>query len=185
MEKLPHLLTHLTLHSILHSTPQSPSYPALRAQYIVDTPSTPLLITRPKNAEQVSCIVKYCVEQGIEFSVRSGGHDLYGRCFVDGAVGVDLRDLSYVVVEGNGGDGAEGAAASIGGGILAGTLATELAKSGMVTASGSMPRVGYVGWASHGGKFFSPSLKFPFCLFHFWTLDSLSWDDWRVKDIWN
>jgi FAD/FMN-containing dehydrogenase len=158
MEKLPDLLTHLMVHSILHSTPQSPSYPSLRAQYIVDTPSTPLLITCPKNAEQVSCIINYCVENGIEFSVRSGGHDLYGRCFVDGAVGVDLRDLNFVKVEGSGSGGAkEGAWARIGGGILAGILARELAKVGMVAASGSMPGVGYVGWASHGGEYFLPS----------------------------
>jgi len=154
MEKLPDLLAHLTLHSILHSTPQSASYPSLRAQYIQDAPYTPLLITRPKDAAQVSCIITYCVGNGIEFSVRSGGHDLYGRCFVDSAVGVDLRDLDFVTAEGNGTVGAkQGACARIGGGILTGTLARKLATVGMVAASGSMAGVGYVGWASHGGEF--------------------------------
>lgn len=40
--------------------------------------------------------------------------------------------------------------ATIGGGVLAGHVAHELGLLGLAAAMGSVPSVGYVGWATHG-----------------------------------
>ena len=138
----------LTASHIRHALPSSPNYASLRQQYILDTPATPLAIARPQSAEDVSLIVSHAVASGIAVTVRSGGHDLYGRCFSDDALAIDMRDIAFVEVD------ADEKCARIGGGILAGELAERLAERKLATAFGSVPSVGYVGWATHGGAFF-------------------------------
>ncbi|KAK0385350.1 hypothetical protein NLU13_7826 [Sarocladium strictum] len=126
-------------------TPSSPGYRELRAAYIKDSPTTPLGIARPRTAEDVAAIVTFATAKGVQFSVRTGGHDLFGRSFVDGALAIDMRDLAYVQL----GDDRE--TARIGGGTLAIAVADALSREGVATPLGSFPTVGFVGWATLGG----------------------------------
>jgi FAD/FMN-containing dehydrogenase len=146
MSKAQKLQNFLEECHIRYVNPSSPDYGELRQQYILDTPAVPLAIARPQSAQDVTRIVSYAVAEGIEITVRSGGHDLYGRCFAQDALAIDMRDIAFVDVD------PTGSSATIGGGILAGSLATELAKQKLATAYGSVPSVGYVGWSTHGGK---------------------------------
>jgi FAD/FMN-containing dehydrogenase len=146
MSKVQKLQDFLEKCHIRYVNPSSPDYSALRQQYILDTPAVPLAIARPQSAQDVTRIVSYAVAESIEITVRSGGHDLYGRCFAQGALAIDMRDIAFVNVD------PSGLSATIGGGILAGSLATELAKKKLATAYGSVPSVGYIGWSTHGGK---------------------------------
>lgn len=146
MSKVQKLCEYLAECHIRYVKPSSPDYGEFRQQYILDTPAVPLGIARPQTAEDVARIVSYAVTESIEITVRSGGHDLYGRCFAQDALGIDMRDIAFVDVD------SAGTSATIGGGILAGSLATELAKKNLATAYGSVPSVGYVGWSTHGGK---------------------------------
>lgn len=61
------------------------------------------------------------------------------------AVTVDLRDIAHVHID------RESHSARVGGGILIGDLAAELGKADLATAYGTIPTVGYVGWATYGG----------------------------------
>ena len=147
MDKEQKLREYLEESHIRYVNPSSPDYGEFREQYILDIPTVPLGIARPQTAAEVARIVSYAVSENIEITVRSGGHDLHGRCFAQNALGIDMRDIAFVDVDPN------GTSATIGGGTLTGFLATELAKKKLATAYGSIPYVGYVGWSTHGGKF--------------------------------
>ncbi|KAJ4228266.1 hypothetical protein NW757_014144 [Fusarium falciforme] len=130
---------------IPYVTPSSPNYKQLREAYILGTTVEPLAITRPQTANDVALLVSHAVNAGLPLTVRSGGHDLFGRCFASGALAIDMRDINSVHIA------ADCRSASVGGGVLASHLAAKLSAHGLATAMGSAPTVGWVGWATHGG----------------------------------
>jgi FAD/FMN-containing dehydrogenase len=141
------LETFLSQHSaIKYATPTSPNYASLRAIYNLDNFSSPLAIVRPQNAADVAAVVKFATSQGINFVVRSGGGNLFGKSQVQGAITIDMRDINFVEVE------QHKTSARVGGGVLMGDLATVLDKEGLATAVGTIPFVGFIGWAVYGGK---------------------------------
>ncbi|PSR73273.1 hypothetical protein BD289DRAFT_336236, partial [Coniella lustricola] len=107
-------------------TPDVSEYEALRKTYII-TDARPAAIARPQTAQDVQALVRTCVDKGLEFNVRTGGHNCVGRSLVDGAVLIDMRDIAQVQVSD------DRSTAKIGGGILAGGLLKALAESGLVT----------------------------------------------------
>ncbi|KAI1878353.1 uncharacterized protein JN550_000535 [Neoarthrinium moseri] len=138
--------TFMQQHShIRYVTPDAPEYAILREAYILDSPAVPFAIVRPRDAEDVATLVSWATSEGVGITVRSGGHDLFGRCFAQDALAIDMRDIDFITVD------SSGSSATIGGGILAFKLAEELSKHHLATAFGSFATVGYVGWATHGG----------------------------------
>lgn len=136
---------------ITYVTQSSANYAVERETYIADNPAVPLAIVRPQNANHVAALVSFSTLNYINFVVRSGGHDVFGRSQVDGALTIDMRDINFVDATNN------SSVAKIGGGVLTLDLATKLSKYGLVTAFGSIDSVGYVGWSSYGGyASFSP-----------------------------
>ncbi|CZR53073.1 related to 6-hydroxy-D-nicotine oxidase [Phialocephala subalpina] len=145
-QKLSELEAFLKEHPhIPFATPSSPKYAALKEIFILDCKANPLIIVRPQTAADVSLLVKHAKAQGIKFVIRTGGHSLFGASSIDGAMTIDMRDIVYVNVE----DGNK--TAKVGGGILQGELATKLFEEGLATPIGTIPSVGYVGWAAYGG----------------------------------
>ena len=130
---------------IQYATPSSPNYVALRATYTLDNPAIPLAIVRPQNAEDVAAIVKFGKTNGLQLVVRSGGNSLFWKSMVHDALIIDMRDIAYVKVN------ESTTLASVGGGVLLGDLADQLTKEGLVTATGTIPFVGFVGWSTYGG----------------------------------
>ncbi|KAK4495032.1 hypothetical protein PRZ48_013359 [Zasmidium cellare] len=126
-------------------TPSSSDYDPIRKSYILNTGIIPLGIARPQSATDVASIVKLCTTHSIPFTVRSGGHDLFGRCFAPDALAIDMRDLKSVTVN------EKTLTATIGGGIVVNDLAKALAEKHLAAPMGSIGSVGFVGWASHGG----------------------------------
>jgi FAD/FMN-containing dehydrogenase len=63
------------LPDLKYATPSSPEYAEWRHIYIQSNKATPLMITRPQTAEDVAKLVKYIVDNGIEFTIRGGGHE--------------------------------------------------------------------------------------------------------------
>ena len=147
MAKTQQLEEHLRnyLPDLHYATPTSSNYAELRETFIIDNTAVPLAIVRPKTADDVASLIQHAVSVGIEITVRTGGHDLYGRCFAQDALTLDMRVMSFVHVAD------DRSSATLGGGILAGDLATVLAAHKLATAMGSVSSVGYVGWATHGG----------------------------------
>ncbi|KAI1360884.1 FAD-binding domain-containing protein [Xylaria arbuscula] len=126
-------------------TPTDPNFEATRACFIKRDADVPFAIARPQNAEQVQALVKYCTANGVDFVVRSGGHDCDGRSQVAGALSLDMRDIKHINIS------ADEKTVSVGGGILFRDLAKELDARGLITPVGTVASVGYVGWATLGG----------------------------------
>ncbi|KAF8858928.1 D-lactate dehydrogenase [Acephala macrosclerotiorum] len=145
-QKLSELEAFLKDHShITYATPSSPNYSSLRKVFSLDCKANPLIIVRPQTASDVSLLVKYAKSRAIKFVVRTGGHSLFGASCVDGAMTIDMRDITRVQVE----EGKK--TAKVGGGILQGELAAKLFEEGLATPTGAITSVGYVGWAAYGG----------------------------------
>jgi FAD/FMN-containing dehydrogenase len=126
-------------------TSSSPNYTSLRAVFSLDSTATPLAIVRPQSASDVALLVKYAKSRGIKFVIRTGGHNISGLSIVEGALTIDLRDIRSVDID------KQSSTAKIGGGILEGELAEQLAKEGLATPTGNVGSIGHVGWATYGG----------------------------------
>lgn len=108
-------------------TPADPNFEATRACFIKRDADVPSAIARPQNSEHVQAIIKYCTKNGVDFVVRSGGHDCDGRSQVAGALSLDMRDIKHVNIS------ADEKTVSVGGGILFRDLAKELDARGLIT----------------------------------------------------
>jgi FAD/FMN-containing dehydrogenase len=93
----------------------------------IDTPVQTLGVVKPQDADEVALVVRSCLENHVEFSVRSGGHDCAARTLINGALVIDMRDINYVVVSD------DKQSARVGGGILIGQLAKVLGEDGLAT----------------------------------------------------
>lgn len=120
-------------------------YESRRKIYQLDNVATPHAIACPRNTEDVAALVRYSIEANIPITVRSGGHDVFGRSIVESALCIDMRAIDFVEIA------EDKKSARIGGGIRFGKLAEDLSKDGLVCPLGAVPNVGYVGWASLGG----------------------------------
>ncbi|KAI1385617.1 FAD-binding domain-containing protein [Hypoxylon trugodes] len=131
--------------SITLLTRSSPEFEAVRACFVKRDSDVPLAIARPRSAADVQALVQYCVANDVDFLVRTGGHDCAGRTQVRDVLTIDMRDIKYVNVA------EDEKTATIGGGVLFRDLTKVLDAKGLITPIGTIPTVGYVGWATLGG----------------------------------
>ncbi|KAJ5757267.1 uncharacterized protein N7511_007449 [Penicillium nucicola] len=131
--------------NIHYATPSSPDYDSLSSGYVLDHGKVPAMIVRPASAEDVAALVAVLKRNELPFSIRVGGHDMFGRSAVHDAVTIDLRKIAYVHVD------PEACTARLGGGVLVMEVLQELKQHGMVAPHPVIPGVGFVGWATHGG----------------------------------
>ncbi|GKZ83482.1 hypothetical protein AnigIFM56816_008577 [Aspergillus niger] len=132
--------------SIGYIPPTSAEYvPTANRVFIAGINARPLAIVQPQSPADVAALVKFAKTHSVPFTVRSGGHNLEARSVVNGALLIDLRALTAVTVA------PDRQSATVQGGILQGELANILWEEGLVTPTGSIPSVGYVGWAMYGG----------------------------------
>jgi FAD/FMN-containing dehydrogenase len=130
---------------IHHAAPSSPEYDILRPGYVLDNAKVPAMIIRPRSGDDVAALVAVLKANELPFSVRVGGHDMFGRSQVHDAITIDLREIAYVHVN------PEAHTARLGGGVLVMEVLKELKKHGMIVPHPVIPGVGFVGWATHGG----------------------------------
>ncbi|KAL2844092.1 hypothetical protein BJY01DRAFT_248337 [Aspergillus pseudoustus] len=137
-------------------TSSSPQFNQLRSIY-AHPEIIPLAIIRPSTVKDVQTVVSFLATKRIEFTIRSGGHDMHGRSMRQETVALDMRLINNVTVNPHSSEAAGSetstatATATIGGGILTGDLISTLHSHGYATPVGSVPAVGYVGWAMYGG----------------------------------
>jgi FAD/FMN-containing dehydrogenase len=100
MAKVLQLEEHLQRHlpHIHYATPTSSYHGELREAFSIDNTAVPLALARPKTADDVASLVHYAVSTGIEITVRTGGHDLYGRCFARADLALDMGHISFIHV---------------------------------------------------------------------------------------
>lgn len=131
--------------TIKYLPPSSPEYSAARRVWNRARRDQPLAIVQPQAPSDVSALVRFAKSSSLPFTIRAGGHNLEGRSIVDGALLIDLRALKSVTVA------PDRTSATVQGGILQGELGTALWAEGLGTPTGTIPSVGYVGWAVYGG----------------------------------
>ena len=105
----------------------------------------PPVCVRPRTELEVSHLVQLCTAEAIAFSVRSGGHDFFGRSLIHEGILIDMRAMDSIMVE------PDRASARVGGGVIAGALQEALDSHGLFTPTGQAKTVGYVSWACGGG----------------------------------
>jgi FAD/FMN-containing dehydrogenase len=127
-------------------TRSSPHFQNLKAIWNLQyTTNEPLALIRATNTSDVSAAVKYCVSNKIQFTVRSGGHDLWGRSVVPDAVILDIRELNQIILA------EDRKSVIMGGGAQTGPLVDFLDSKGLVTPCTLAGIVGHLGWAFMGG----------------------------------
>ncbi|KAB8265046.1 hypothetical protein BDV32DRAFT_62599 [Aspergillus pseudonomiae] len=131
--------------SIKYTAPSSPEFSTVCKVWNLARPDIPLAVVHPQDAEDVKVLVQFAKSNRLKFTIRVGGHNMEGRALVDGALVIDLRALTGVKVA------EDHQSATVEGGILQGELGTKLWAEGLATPTGSIPCVGYVGWAMYGG----------------------------------
>ncbi|CAG8339430.1 unnamed protein product [Penicillium salamii] len=144
--KLPALESFLqNFPTIKYISPVSPEYPTARKVFKSDRPDNPLAIVQPQSPSDLCALIKYAKSQSLQFTIRCGGHNLEGRVLVEGALLIDIRALNAVTIA------PDRQTATVQGGILQEELGNKLWAEGLATPIGSIPSVGYVGWATYGG----------------------------------
>lgn len=105
----------------------------------------PLGIAVPNNAKQVCDIVLWALKAGVEFAVRSGGNDFYGRNVIQDGLVIDMRDMNAVEISD------DKRTATIGGGVIGNQLLEKFEEENIMAPLGNLGLIGYIGWATLGG----------------------------------
>lgn len=129
-----------SLPSLTIITSSSPIFTETKKGFQADLPLNhiPLAIVRPKTTKDVSAIVHFSASSTprVPITVRSGGHDFWGRSCASGSLVIDIREINSVTVA------TDSKSAKIGGGILAVNLLKQLEPHGLVATTGVCPSVG-------------------------------------------
>lgn len=145
LNKMDHLTEFLTNHSHIHyAIPSSPDFESLRGAFVINT-TIPAMIVRPQSAEDVAATIRVLKENHLPFTIRVGGHDMFGRSQVQDAVTIDLRELAFIHID------RENGTARLGGGVLFADLLVQLDRHGLAVPNPLVSGVGVVGWATHAG----------------------------------
>ncbi|KAI0908809.1 hypothetical protein F4823DRAFT_467880 [Ustulina deusta] len=117
-------------------------------RYNLDLPVTPIAVTRPQTAQDVSAFVKCAASSNVKVQPKSGGHSYanYGLGGEDGALVIDLLKLQDFSID------TETWKATIGGGTKLADVTEKLHDNGKRAIShGTCPGVGIGGHATIGG----------------------------------
>ncbi|MBE3000672.1 FAD-binding oxidoreductase [Nocardiopsis sp. HNM0947] len=127
-------------------TPSDEGYEAARGIFNDRLAGHPAMIVRCADAADVRRALRWARAEGLEVSVRGGGHGLGGWASNDDGLVVDLTRMRRVLVD----PGTR--TAWIGGGARAGDVVSEAARHGLVPVTGVTPSVGMGGLATGAGE---------------------------------
>lgn len=120
------LKEHISQTNVKLHTPDADDYDAIDGCFVW-RPVKTLAVARPQTGQDVAVLLRFCIENNVEFTVRSGGHDCAGRTRAEGALVIDMRDINYVKVS------EDKKMARVGGGILFGHLEKKLSEQDLLT----------------------------------------------------
>jgi FAD/FMN-containing dehydrogenase len=105
----------------------------------------PAAIVRPKEAADVSRVIAFARDTGLELAVRGGGHSLAGHGVSDGGVVLDLSEMRALEID------ADRRTAWAEAGLTAGEYTAAAAEHGLATGFGDNGSVGIAGITLGGG----------------------------------
>jgi FAD/FMN-containing dehydrogenase len=106
----------------------------------------PEAVARCATAEDVAAAVRFASVEGLEVSVKGGGHDYAGNTVGDGGLLIDLGPMSSVEVD------VERRVATVGAGARWGGVDRETQRHGLATVGGTVSTVGVGGFTLGGGS---------------------------------
>ncbi|MFE3195088.1 FAD-binding oxidoreductase [Nocardia sp. NPDC059240] len=126
-------------------TPEDPEYQAARQVWNGCFDRLPAAIVRPSSAAGVAAAVRAARAQGLDLTVRGGGHNYAGHAVADDAVMIDLRVLNTVTVD------PEAKLAHCGGGALWADVDAATTAHGLAFTGGFISHTGIGGLTLGGG----------------------------------
>jgi FAD/FMN-containing dehydrogenase len=125
--------------------PDDPDYERARTVFPGTIDRRPAAIVRVADATDVSRVIAYARETGLELAVRSGGHSTAGHGVTDGGIVLDLSDMRALEID------PESRTAWAESGLTAGEYTTAAARQGLATGFGDTGSVGIGGITLGGG----------------------------------
>src|SRR5258708_1268612 len=77
--------------------PDSPTYASVRGVHNGGVDKRPMVIARCRGVADIAESVGLARAQGLEIAVRGGGHNVAGRCSIDGGLMIDLSLLRSTI----------------------------------------------------------------------------------------
>jgi FAD/FMN-containing dehydrogenase len=125
--------------------PEDAGYETARAVHNGLIDRRPAVIVRCRTASDVVAALALARAEGLEVSVRGGGHNVAGRAVTDGGVMIDLAELKSVEVD------PDARTARAGGGVLWAELNDAAAEHGLAVTGGAISTTGIAGYTLGGG----------------------------------
>jgi FAD/FMN-containing dehydrogenase len=105
----------------------------------------PALVARCRSTVDVADSVRFARANGLEISVRGGGHNVAGRAVADGALMIDLAEMKGIHVD------REAKTVRAQGGVIWAELNREIAAHGLAVTGGVISTTGIAGLTLGGG----------------------------------
>lgn len=105
----------------------------------------PVVIVRPRSAEEVASVMRYASARAIPVGIRSGGHGVDGDAMPEGQLVIDMtafKDIQFDKEKGQ---------ARLGAGVLLGEMDRACEKEGVVVPAGTVSTTGVTGLTLGGG----------------------------------
>ena len=105
----------------------------------------PALIVRCRTTYDVVAALAFARRDGLEVSIRGGGHNVAGRAVTDGGVMIDLAEMKGIAID------PDRATARAGAGVIWGELNDAAAEHGLAVTGGAVSGTGIAGYTLGGG----------------------------------
>jgi FAD/FMN-containing dehydrogenase len=125
--------------------PDDPEYDQARMVFYGGFDRRPAVIVRAADASDVSRVVSFAREAGLELAVRGGGHSVAGHGVSDGGVMLDLSEMRGLEID------TDQRTAWAEAGLTAGEYTSAAAEHGLATGFGDTASVGIGGLTLSGG----------------------------------
>jgi FAD/FMN-containing dehydrogenase len=126
-------------------TPDHPGYDEGRAVHNGLVDRRPALIVRARATGDVVTALAFAGREGLEVSVRGGGHNVAGRAVTDGGLMISLADMKGIAVD------PERATVTAEGGLTWAELNEATAAHGLAVTGGVISTTGIAGYTLGGG----------------------------------
>jgi FAD/FMN-containing dehydrogenase len=126
-------------------TPDDEGYDEVRRIHNGLIDRHPALIARCLGSADVADAIRFARENGLEITVRGGGHNVAGRAVADGAVMLDLSLMKGVYVD------PDARTARVQGGVIWNEFNREAASHGLAVTGGAVSTTGVAGYTLGGG----------------------------------
>jgi FAD/FMN-containing dehydrogenase len=125
--------------------PHDAAYDSTRAVHNGLIDRRPAVIVRAKTTNDVVEALAFARRNGLEVSIRGGGHNAAGRAVTDGGVMIDLAGMKRISVD------PSRATATVQGGVLWAELNEAAAAHGLAVTGGAVSTTGVAGYTLGGG----------------------------------